>query len=461
MPKEKGLHTQTAKNYLAGNIHDQLVQAYESVREQTNRLYLCLEPEDCVVQTMQCVSPIKWHAAHTSWFFEQFLLLPYLKNYIAYNEQYLFLFNSYYNAIGPQHCQASRGYLSRPTVNEVTAYRGHVDNYIKKLIKTASKNNIAEILSLLIVGINHEQQHQELILTDIKHIFSSNPLLPAFPDIKGTDTKTLESQQDTQWIRITDGVYKIGHSHPSALRQDAITKTSDQTNKLNNQSIRAMLNRGFCFDNEKPRHKVYLHDASIASRLVTNGEYLAFVEADGYENPEYWLSLGWQWVQAEKYEKPLYWFKENDRWYQYTLMGKRELDINEPVCHVNYFEADAFARWAGYRLPREEEWELVCDNMPIEGNFLENRTYHPSKNMANHMYGNLWEWTSSPYAPYPGYQPADGALGEYNGKFMCNQMVLRGGSCATPRDHIRKTYRNFWALETRWQFTGIRLAKDH
>ncbi|QQE13932.1 ergothioneine biosynthesis protein EgtB [Planctomycetota bacterium] len=442
-----------------------MIAAYRSVRNQTQQLCQPLAVEDCVVQTMKLVSPTKWHLAHTTWFFEQFMLMNFFTGYQPYNEQYLYLFNSYYNTVGPQHCQAQRGYLSRPTVEEVYTYRQQIDAHMIDLLLTAPQDNIPELRNLLVVGINHEQQHQELILTDIKHVFSSNPLMPAYntPDSEPASHPI----QSMHWIEHQGGLADIGFEYHKLSQDKQYQALSDLFQIDDGLAARALLCSEFCFDNEKPKHTTFLQPFAIANRLVTNGEYMGFLEDQGYEKPEFWLSLGWQWRKDNNATHPLYWYKQDDIWKQYTLAGPLTVDPNEPLCHVNYFEADAFARWAGYRLPREDEWESATSNCKLDGNLMESNRFHPitpdpqsNETKLIQAFGDVWEWTSSPYTSYPGYQPADGALGEYNGKFMCNQQVLRGGSCATPTDHIRNTYRNFWSPETRWQFTGIRLARD-
>ena len=407
-------------------------ERYAPVRQRTHRLCEPLVAEDFVVQTMEDVSPTKWHLAHTSWFFETFVLTPHLPGYRPFHPRYAYLFNSYYVQAGERHCRDRRGYLSRPTVSDVMAYREHVDGHMQTLFETAGEAERGELEGLVEIGLHHEQQHQELILTDIKHVLSVNPLRPAYlPRTSGAAGRLPE----LAWIAFEEGLYEVGHD-----------------------------GGGFAFDNEAPRHRTYLNGFQLASRLVTCGEYLRFMEDGGYRRPELWLSLGWATAQERQWTEPFYWEERGGRPYVFTLAGEREVDPDEPVCHLSYFEADAYARWAGARLPTEEEWEVAAAGVPIRGNFVDDEAFHPVQATSGdglvQMYGDVWEWTRSPYAPYPGYRPVPGALGEYNGKFMCNQFVLRGGSCATSRSHIRPTYRNFFPPDACWQFTGLRLARD-
>lgn len=411
-----------------------LKKRYQSVRKQTEDLCLSLEPEDYVIQTMENVSPTKWHLAHTSWFFETFVLKEYLGNFKPLNPKYAYLFNSYYIQAGERHCRPKRGLISRPTVKEVYEYRSFIDEHMNLLFKTPG-GNLKRLAEVVEIGLNHEQQHQELMLTDIKHVFSMNPLYPAY------QRRNVGLEFDVpklNWIDFEGGLLEIGHS-------------GDE----------------FCYDNETPRHKVYLRPYRLANRLITNAEYLTFMEDGGYERAELWLSDGWNIVKNEKWNAPYYWEKRDEGWWMITLQGPRKVNPAEPVCHLSHYEADAYARWAGLRLPTEEEWEIASLTVPYEGNMVEKENFHPipleanfKQDQLNQMHGDVWEWTQSSYLPYPGYKPLPGALGEYNGKFMANQMVLRGGSCATPVSHIRKTYRNFFHPDSRWQFTGIRLASD-
>ena len=404
---------------------DLLLAAYLATRRFTERLCDGLEPEDFVVQSMDDVSPTKWHLAHTTWFFETFVALPHGAQLKPYHPTYQFLFNSYYVQAGERHCRAQRGYISRPTVREVFAYRAYVDDVIAELLVSCPEQHFGRVRDLLELGIHHEQQHQELMLTDIKHVFAVNPLRPVYrhtPHARSTATP-LHFQE------FEAGVRAIGHQ-----------------------------GNGFAYDNETPHHPEYVGAFALASRLVSNGEYLEFMEAGGYQRPELWLSAGWDAVQRNQWREPFYWERRDGAWQIFTLSGLRMLDEHEPVCHVSYFEADAYARWRGARLPTEAEWEVAAGQHDIDGNFVEAGHYHPTSQPA--FFGNVWQWTRSHYSPYPGFVPGPGAIGEYNGKFMCNQFVLRGGSCATSRSHIRRTYRNFFAPDVTWQFMGIRLAQD-
>jgi ergothioneine biosynthesis protein EgtB len=411
-----------------------IVEQYLQVRRFSEHLCEPLVTEDYVIQSMPDVSPTKWHLAHVTWFWETFLLAEVVPEYQSSHPQYAYLFNSYYNSLGARHSRPHRGLLSRPTVEEVYHYRRSVDQQVLALLEKLDERQLEALLPIITLGLNHEQQHQELILTDIKHVLSCNPLHPTYV----THTSTGQTEVPTlQWTSYPEGIRWIGHEGES-----------------------------FCFDNEEPRHRQFVHSFQLAARLITNGEYQEFMEDGGYHNPLLWLSDGWNTVQQEQWNAPLYWEKQDDRWWMMTLSGWREVDKTEPVCHVSYYEADAYARWADARLPTEAEWETAAHDVPVEGNFVEQGFYHPSAlsspahGKLTQMYGDVWEWTQSPYTPYPGYQPAKGAVGEYNGKFMCNQFVLRGGSCATSLSHIRSTYRNFFPPHARWQFMGIRLAKE-
>ncbi|MDJ0705744.1 MAG: ergothioneine biosynthesis protein EgtB [Leptolyngbyaceae cyanobacterium MO_188.B28] len=407
-----------------------LAECYHQIRQLTERLCHPLETEDYGVQTMPDVSPPKWHLGHTAWFFETFLLLPNLRDYELFHPKFGYLFNSYYEAVGDRHPRPQRGLLSRPTVEEVYRYRAYVDQAMQRLLRVQAENSDLE--SLLILGLHHEQQHQELLLTDLKHILATNPLRPAYRSDAPSPPINPQASQE-RWLDYPGGLYSLGHA-----------------------------GEDFAFDNETPQHPVYLQDYWLAARLVTNGEYLEFMEAGGYHKPEYWLSEGWATRQKAQWQAPLYWEKIEGDWWVMTLAGMRRLNLNEPVCHISGFEADAFARWAGKRLPTEAEWEVAAAQVPLKGNFLESDYLHPAPTSGvtrpDQLYGDVWEWTQSAYLPYPGFKPAEGAIGEYNGKFMCNQMVLRGGSCVTSSNHIRPTYRNFFPLDARWQFSGIRLA---
>ena len=416
---------------------ESLALRYKEVRRFTERLCEPLATEDYVVQSMADVSPTKWHLAHTSWFFETFVLKPYLNGYVELNPTYAFLFNSYYVQAGERHCRAQRGYISRPTVAEVFAYRRHVDSAVLALLGGLDTDEElrARVADVVTIGLHHEQQHQELMLTDIKHVFSVNPLRPVYrPRLAQARSRAVAQE----WVLFPGGLYWIGH---------------DGT--------------GFAYDNEGPRHRAFLEPFELASRLVTNGEYTAFIENGGYRRAELWLSLGWMAAQENSWSEPFYWEKRDGDWWHFTLAGMRLIDPDEPVTHLSYFEADAYARWAGARLPTEAEWEVAAADLPVRGNLVESELLHPAAadtaaraSSLQQMYGDVWEWTQSPYMPYPGYRTAEGALGEYNGKFMCNQFVLRGGSCATSQTHIRPTYRNFFPPEATWQFTGVRLARN-
>jgi ergothioneine biosynthesis protein EgtB len=423
-----------------------LLQAFLATRSQTETLCEPLETEDYVVQPVLDVSPPKWHLAHTSWFFENFVLDPNVSAYERFHPMYHYLFNSYYNLAGQYHPRFKRGITSRPTVREIYEYRHRVTDGMAGLLGTANEELLQTLGELVTLGIHHEQQHQELLVTDIKYILWSNPLEPVYRERAPEAT---QAPARPGWLEFEGGLREIGFD---------IGGNGD----------------GFCFDNELPRHKTYLEGYRIADRLVTNGEYLAFMADGGYERPELWLSDGWYTLNEERWDCPLYWEKRDGEWWNFTLSGMRKVNPNEPVVHVSHYEADAFARWAGRRLPTEPEWEHAVTGLPYEGNFVESGRYHPVAATAHpealkgrvtpeaarmQFYGDVWEWTGSAYLPYPGFQPLPGAVGEYNGKFMSNQMVLRGGSCATPQSHIRSTYRNFFQPNLRWQFMGIRLAE--
>jgi ergothioneine biosynthesis protein EgtB len=412
---------------------ESLRRRYRDVRAMTECLAAPLSPEDCQVQSMPDASPVKWHLAHTSWFFETFLLGPSLEGYGAFDQSFVYLFNSYYNAVGPRHPRPRRGLLTRPGLEEVYAYRAAVDAAVGRYLDSAGDAPPGSIAAVIELGLNHEQQHQELILTDVKHAMAQNPLRPAYR--AGAAPAPDGAAAPMPWRPFPGGLHRVGHDGP-----------------------------GFCFDNEIPRHRVYLEDFELAARPVTNGEFLAFLADGGYSRPELWLSDGWNCAQAQGWEAPLYWEPLDGGWWTMTLGGFRPVAPSEPVCHVSYYEADAYARWAGARLPGEAEWETAVQGQELRGHFLESGQLHPRPaedgiGLAQ-CFGDVWEWTRSPYTPYPGMQPAAGALGEYNAKFMCNQLVLRGGSCATPGSHIRPTYRNFFPPEARWQFSGIRLARS-
>jgi ergothioneine biosynthesis protein EgtB len=408
-----------------------LLQRYRQTRKFTEKICEPLEVEDYVIQTMDDVSPTKWHLAHTSWFFETFLLDPHLDGYQTPDERYRFLFNSYYNTVGAQHYRPHRGFISRPGVADVNRYRAHVDDHMEQLLSGDFDDALAPVVE---IGINHEQQHQELMLTDIKHVLSCNPLRPSYHR-KPLAAVPTGSPAALEWLPYGEGIREIGH-------------TGDD----------------FAYDNEGPRHRVFLEPFDLASRLVTAAEYLNFINDGGYARPELWLSEGWAVAQERGWLAPLYWEKGNGGWHLFTLSGMRDVEGDEPVTHLSYYEADAYARWAGARLPTEAEWESVASVVAIAGNFADNSRFHPvpcrdAAARPSQLFGDVWEWTASSYAPYPGYRPPEGAIGEYNGKFMCNQYVLRGGSCATSKSHVRATYRNFFPADARWQFSGIRLAR--
>jgi ergothioneine biosynthesis protein EgtB len=409
-----------------------LVAAFSRVRGATARIVAPLSPEDCVVQSMPEASPAKWHLAHTSWFFEQFLLEPHLPGYRVFDGGHAYLFNSYYEAVGPRHARPERGMLTRPALHDVLRYRDHVDEHVARLLESSHRN--VELRRIVALGLHHEQQHQELMLTDLKHLFSRSPLEPRYRADLAEDADAGRLTRPFDWVDFAGGLHEIG----AAPQVD------------------------FCFDNERPRHRVWIEPYRLASRLVTNGEYLEFVREGGYRDARHWLSDGWDVVQRERWTHPLYWSTDLDS--EFTLGGRRALQPDAPVCHISLYEADAFARWAAARLPTEAEWELAATSQPPHGMYAEADVLHPVRASGDEslaqMYGDTWEWTQSAHAPYPGYRCAAGALGEYNGKFMCNQFVLRGGSCATPAGHVRSTYRNFFHPGARWQFTGLRLARD-
>jgi ergothioneine biosynthesis protein EgtB len=414
--------------------HAALAAQLETVRRCTETLCASLATEDYLLQSMPDASPVKWHLAHTSWFFETFVLTPCGMDYRPFHPQFNFLFNSYYHAVGPRWPRERRGLLSRPTVAEVYRYRAYVDDHLALLFEPVNAAALRRVEETIVLGVNHEQQHQELILTDLKHALAANPLHPVYQESEPAagDPPRLD------WVTFSESLASIGHAGD-----------------------------GFAFDNESPRHQLLVPAFRLASRPATNGEYLAFMADGGYERPDLWLSDGWAAREAHQWTAPLYWENDGASRHVLTLAGRQPLRLVEPVCHLSYYEADAFARWAGARLPTEGEWERAAATQPPAGHFLESGRYHPSPAAATddrgplfQLFGDVWQWTASAYGAYPGYRPATGALGEYNGKFMCNQLVLRGASCATARSHARRTYRNFFPPEARWQFTGVRLAKD-
>jgi ergothioneine biosynthesis protein EgtB len=397
------------------------------VRQRTLELCASLSAEDLQLQSMPDASPGKWHLAHTSWFFEQFVL-GHDPAYRPRDPAWHYLFNSYYQSVGPMHARPQRGLLSRPSLDEVRDYRRYIDDAVGELLNRADD---AELPGLVELGLQHEQQHQELLLTDIKHAFWCNPLQPAYraPIAASADAKAVP----LRFVDGREGIVEIGHR-----------------------------GEGFAFDNETPCHRTLLQPHALASRLVTNAEYLAFVREGGYREPGLWLSDGWATLQREGWQHPIYW--QDDLASEFTLAGVRALDPHEPVCHLSYYEAEAFARWAGARLPTEAEWESAAQGVAIDGNLQDAQYFQPRAASGDagllQLYGDVWEWTASPYISYPGFRPLPGSLGEYNGKFMCGQWVLRGGSCVTPRDHLRASYRNFFPPQARWQFAGLRLGQD-
>jgi ergothioneine biosynthesis protein EgtB len=405
-----------------------LHEAYDAVRGLTVELCRPLAVEDYVIQSAPECSPAKWHLAHTTWFLENFLLAPLLPGYRAFHPQYGYLFNSYYETVGSFFPRPMRGLLSRPTVEDVYRYRAYVDEHMGELVARLDAQRDAQTAFRVTLGLHHEQQHQELLLTDIKNLLALNPLRPAY---RALEHEPHPRPEALAWLEFPAGLYAVGFQ-----------------------------GEGFAFDNETPRHRVFLERFALASRPVSNGEYLEFVEAGGYRNAALWLSDGWRKVNEAGWHAPLYWEKVDGHWWHMTLSGFQRVDPHAPVCHVSCYEADAFARWAGKRLPTEFEWEVVAASLPVEGNLLDSGRLQPSAagNASQQFFGDVWEWTSSAYSPYPGFKPLAGSLGEYNGKFMVSQLVLRGGSCATPRSHIRATYRNFFYPSDRWQFMGLRLA---
>jgi ergothioneine biosynthesis protein EgtB len=430
-----------------------IAERYRAVRGATERLCAPLSPEDSGAQSMPEASPAKWHLAHTTWFFETFVLEQALEGFVPFHPDFRVLFNSYYNAVGDQYPRPERGLVTRPALDRVFKYRAHVDRSVLALLEAGDSR---EFLGAIELGIEHECQHQELILTDLKHLLSRNPLHPTYRPEAARRTSV---DKPLEWIRFDENLGSIGY-------------TGEE----------------FCFDNERPRHRIFIDAFELATRPCTNAEYAAFIEDGGYRRPELWLSDGWATVSSRGWEAPLYWqrasgassaasdsgeSRDSDAWMTMTLAGFRELRGSEPVCHVSYYEADAFARWMCARLPTEAEWETAAAGLKLEGNFVETGLLHPAPisgarasaergapSGLSQMFGDVWEWTQSDYAAYPGFRPLEAGFGEYNGKFMCNQRVLRGGSCATPRAHLRPTYRNFFPPDARWQFSGIRLARD-
>jgi ergothioneine biosynthesis protein EgtB len=419
-----------APDRAALRLTELLASRYTAIRAATEALAAPLSAEDCAIQSMPDASPVKWHLAHTSWFFETFILGPHHVGYAPYDPAFRMLFNSYYNAVGEKHPRPQRGLLSRPSLDRVRGYRKHVDRAMGELFASAKLGELADLIEL---GLNHEQQHQELILTDLKHMLSCNPLRPVYASARRANATSVAAAQG--WVEFEEHLAEIGHAPP-----------------------------GFAFDNEMPRHREFVSAFALATSPVRNAEYLEFIDDGGYRRPELWLSEGWDWVNANAVAAPLYWERDDGAWSCFTLGGMLALEPAAPVCHVSLYEADAYARWAGARLPTEGEWEVAARGLSLAGNFVESGWFRPRAtgdgDSLEQMFGDVWEWTQSAYSPYPGFRPATGAIGEYNGKFMCNQYVLRGGSCATPGSHIRATYRNFFPAAARWQFSGFRLARD-
>ncbi|MDX5437208.1 MAG: ergothioneine biosynthesis protein EgtB [Pontibacter sp.] len=419
---------------LSAPVTKLLLQRYKDIRNQTVKICEPLEPEDTVVQPIVDVSPPKWHMAHTSWFFETFVLTPYLPGYKLFHPQYSYLFNSYYKALGSRVQRLQRSTLTRPPLRDMYAYRSHIDTHVEKLLHQLPVAKIVELQPVLELGLQHEQQHQEFLITDIKYILSTNPLLPVYQPLP-TQQRNKDGNAKATYLEVPGGLYTIGYT-----------------------------GNDFCFDNELGVHEVLIEDFEVMSRLVTNREYLEFMHDGGYKDFRHWLDEGFAMVNTEKLEAPLYWVQQDKEWYRFTMHGLQKVDMNEPVCHISFYEADAYANWAGKRLLTEFEWEAVSQVYPPHGgNFqssglLEPVAADPAVEGMQQLYGDVWEWTYSAYHPYPGFSKAPGAIGEYNGKFMINQMVLRGGSCATPQNHIRTTYRNFFHPDKRWQYNGIRLA---
>jgi ergothioneine biosynthesis protein EgtB len=406
---------------------------YCAIRGVSRSLAAPLSAEDCAIQSMPDASPVKWHLAHTTWFFETFVLEPHLPRYRRFDAAYAFLFNSYYDSLGERHPRPERGMLSRPALEDILGYRQHVDEAMLECL--GDRVQRARIAALVELGLQHEQQHQELILTDLKHLLSRNPLAPAY---QRQWPLTPIRARAARWIGFAGGLREIGHA-----------------------------GGGFAFDNETPRHRVWMQPFEIASHPVTHGDFMRFIEDRGYRRPELWLAAGWDAVRARGWQAPQYWTQRDGEWRTFTLHGEASIDPHAPICHVSFFEADAYARWAGARLPSEAEWETAAAPLAPDGNFLESGALHPlaareapAEGQLAQAFGDVWEWTRSDYGPYPGFRAPDGAVGEYNGKFMSGQYVLRGGSCATPRSHIRATYRNFFPPDARWQFSGLRLARD-
>lgn len=401
---------------------------FETTRARSLALVAPLNAEDMGLQSMEDASPPKWHLAHTTWFFEEFILKPSLPGYVTRDDRFARLFNSYYVQAGPRHTRSQRGLLSRPTVEDVMSYRAHVEEALREgMARGAFTLADTALEDLITLGCHHEMQHQELLVTDLLHAFSHNPLLPAYVEPKPVE---IPGARQESWTAHDGGLVEIGHDGD-----------------------------GFAYDCEGPRHKVWLEPYRLRDQAVSNGEWIAFMEDGGYETQTLWLMEGWVVREKNGWDSPLYWWRQDDAWWTYTLQGPRPVDLSAPVVHVSYYEADAFARWAGHRLPTEAEWEAAAQETEIDGNFLESGTFMPDGRKPS-LWGDVWQWTSSAFSPYPGFRPPEGAIGEYNGKFMVNQMVLRGGSCATPTLQMRSSYRTFFYPHQRWQMLGLRLATD-
>ncbi|WP_299471868.1 ergothioneine biosynthesis protein EgtB [uncultured Roseibium sp.] len=401
---------------------------FYATRTQTEKLTAPLSDEDMGLQSMEDASPPKWHLAHTTWFFEEFILKPHLPGYHPKDDRFAVLFNSYYVQAGPRHTRSKRGLLSRPSVTEVTSYRAHVEDALREaMIYDRFALEQDQLNALITLGCHHEMQHQELLVTDLLHALSYNPLLPNYIT---PQPAAVETPSETSWTSYDGGLLEIGHEGTD-----------------------------FAYDCEGPRHRVWLDPYKLANRPVTNGDWIAFMKDGGYDTQTLWLMEGWAVREQNGWDSPLYWWKQDDQWWTYTLQGPRPVDLTAPVVHVSYYEADAFARWSGHRLPTEAEWESAAAHTEIDGNFLESGSYMPV-GRRDGLWGDVWQWTSSAFSPYPGFRPPEGAIGEYNGKFMVNQMVLRGGSCATPKLQMRSSYRTFFYPHQRWQMLGLRLAAD-
>ncbi|WP_299690748.1 ergothioneine biosynthesis protein EgtB [uncultured Tateyamaria sp.] len=398
---------------------------FERTRARTTALVAPLSAEDMMLQSMEDASPAKWHLAHTTWFFEEFILREHLPDYRSPDDRFALLFNSYYAQAGPRHVRDKRGLISRPDLAGVMSYRAHVEDSLRTLVQSGA-GDVETVLERVELGCHHEMQHQELLVTDLLHGLSYNPLLPAYIP---PEPMPVRGPTDLCFDRYDGGLMEIGHS-----------------------------GQGFAYDCEAPRHKTYLEPYALANRAVTNGDWIAFMEDGGYDCEPLWLSEGWTVRSRDGWSHPLYWWEQDGVWWSFTLRGAQPVNLDAPVVHVSYYEAEAFARWAGARLPTEAEWECAATGTDVTGNFMENAAFRPLPGSS--LWGDVWVWTQSPFTPYPGFRAPDGAIGEYNGKFMVNQMVLRGGSCATPRDQMRASYRTFFYPHQRWQMLGLRLAKD-